>query len=81
MAEASNYREIFIQNLKDAGCSQETINTCINLAINQDTKEIVRILSRHRQYLLDEVHSKQKEIDCLDYLLFNIGRKNILPNY
>ena len=44
-------KEAIIENLKDAGCSQETIDCCLAC-----------------------LDSGQKQIDCLDYLVFQIGR-------
>jgi hypothetical protein len=34
--------------------------------------DIVPVLTRHRKDLLDSVHKGQKQIDCLDYLLYKI---------
>lgn len=34
---------------------------------------MLKVLSNHRQYLPDEVHKGQKEIDCLDYLVYQIA--------
>lgn len=72
MAEASDRRGLLLQNLKDAGCSEETISKCMALATENDRKELLRLLSVHKRDLLETVHSKQKEIDCLDYLVFRL---------
>ena len=56
----------FYQNLIDAGCSQAAAQQCVALA---------RLLSHHRAALLDAVHANQKRIDCLDYLLYQIGKE------
>lgn len=70
MAEASDRRGLLLQNLKDAGCDEETISKCMTLATENDRKELLRLLSGHKRDLLKTVHSRQKEIDCLDYLVF-----------
>ncbi len=70
MAEASDRRGLLLQNLKDAGCDEKTISKCMALATENDRKELLRLLSGHKRDLLKTVHSKQKEIDCLDYLVF-----------
>lgn len=37
-----------------------------------DSDGMMRILSKHKHKLLDTVHTCQKEIDCLDYLMFRL---------
>lgn len=70
MAEASDRRGLLFQNLKDAGCDEDTISKCMALAAENDRKELLRLLSDHKRNLLKIIHSRQKEIDCLDYLVF-----------
>ena len=41
-----------------------------------DNKELLCLLSRHRAELLDDVHRCQKRIDCLDYLVYQLKKKN-----
>lgn len=57
-------------NLKDAGCDEEFICSYKNLLIQHKTKEQLDMLSAHRKKLLDELHTVQKHIDCLDYLIY-----------
>ncbi len=63
-----------IQNMKDAGCSEETIDRFLLCYQAGDIKGELKVLSNHRQALLDEVHKGQKEIDCLDYLVYQIEK-------
>ncbi len=63
-----------IQNLKDAGCSQETISCCLACLDTGQKGELLKRLEKHRKGLLDKVHKGQKQIDCLDYLVFQIGK-------
>ena len=65
-----------IQNLKDAGCSQETIDCCITCLDMGQKEELLKRLDKHRKGLLDKVHEGEKQIDCLDYLVFQIGRSS-----
>ena len=39
---------------------------------NDGDNERVRILNKQRNVLLDEVHNKQKSIDCLDCIIYKI---------
>lgn len=57
-------------NLKDAGCDEEFICSYENLLTQQKTKEQLDMLSAYRKKLLDELHTVQKHIDCLDYLIY-----------
>ena len=65
----------FYQNLIDAGCSQATAQQCVALARGEKKADLLRLLSHHRAALLDAVHANQKRIDCLDYLLYRIGKE------
>ena len=63
-----------IQNLKDAGCGKAAINSFMQYYRCGDMKEGFKILTLHRRKLLDEVHSRQKRIDCLDYLIYELDQ-------
>lgn len=82
MAEASDARELFRQNLIDAGCGQEVVARCMELREQQNTAQLMRELAWHRKSLLDTVHTGQKQIDCLDYLIYQMQKtqsKNAAP--
>lgn len=55
------------QNLIDAGCSREWID---RFFAESDTPQQLQLLNRHRKQLLDNLHQKEKQIDCLDYLIY-----------
>ena len=74
MAEASDTEGILRQNLIDAGCDLELVQQCMDLAQGERMEEMKRILTRHRQTLLDMIHAEQKKIDCLDYLFYNLEK-------
>ncbi len=78
-------REEVIQNLKDAGCSQGIIQCCITCMEQGKEKELLKRLEEHRKGLLNKVHKakllsengvcrEEKQIDCLDYLVYQIRR-------
>ena len=69
--------QTIIQNLKDAGCNEDTIDRFMECMKNGASKEQLRILSQHRRELLDKIHIEQKRIDCLDYLVYQIERNKI----
>lgn len=64
-------KDKIIQNLKDAGCSENFVQNFFKL----DEKEQFDLLAKHRINLLDDLHKNQKQIDCLDYLIFNLKQK------
>lgn len=74
MAEASDTEGILRQNLIDAGCDLELVQQCMDLAQGERMEEMKRILTWHRQTLLDMIHAEQKKIDCLDYLFYNMEK-------
>lgn len=76
MPEAFDTQGILRQNLIDAGCGSDTVQACMALAQGQKTAELVLILSQHRRALLDTVHQSEKQIDCLDYLLYTLEKQS-----
>ena len=60
------------RNLIDAGCDEKFIreyDCCC------DKKACKKLLSQHRKQLLDEIHAKEKNIDCLDYLVYTMNKQ------
>jgi hypothetical protein len=64
-----------IQNLEDAGCDYDTITVFVDDIKKGKTAESIKLLNRHRQSLLDILHSDQRQIDCLDYLIYQIKKQ------
>ena len=78
-------KEAVIQNLKDAGCAPDVIGRCISCMEQGRDKELLQRLEEHRNSLITRVHKakpssgnescrEEKNIDCLDYLVYQIGR-------
>lgn len=62
--------------LKDAGCSEDIISEIISCR-KSNVQE--RILKNHRAALLDEMHTSQKRIDILDYIIRYLqGKETVL---
>lgn len=66
--------EAVIQNMKDAGCGQDTIENWLACIAQGNKKELLNLLDAHRESILSKVHEEEKQIGCLDYLVFQIGR-------
>lgn len=77
MAEANDTNGIIYQNLVDAGCDEKTIAQCMTIVEKGTYAEMLPILSQHRSGLLLAVHSGQRQIDCLDYLIYKIQNNSI----
>ncbi len=77
MSEASDTMGILHQNLIDAGCSKDLIETCMEFAKANKWNCLLPLLSSQRIHLLDSVHEGQKQIDCLDFLVYTINKKHI----
>ena len=75
MADANNSLELIYQNLKDAGCDNALIDKRMAFVKNGESIKIIPKLQNHRKLLLNRVRCEQKQIDCLDFLVFEI-RKN-----
>lgn len=76
LEEMTSYgsKEAVIQNLKDAGCSPDTIECCMASLDCGEKAELLKRLENHREGLLNKVHEEEKRIDCLDYLVYQIRR-------
>ena len=82
---AYDSKEAVIQNMEDAGCALNIIERCITCMEQGRKKELLELLEEHRTDLLNKVHKtkllyangfclEEKQIDCLDYLVYQIGR-------
>ena len=68
-------REAVVQNLKDAGCSQDTIKDFLLYFVGNKKDKQLALLEKHRKELLNVVHKEEKKIYCLDYLVYQIKNK------
>ena len=63
-----------ILNLKAAGFEGTLLQEFLGCWKAGKTAEQLRLLSRKRKGLLDQVHREEKQIHCLDYLVYQIER-------
>lgn len=64
-----------MQNLKDAGCTQDVVDQFMTLWKRSDRETQLRFLRRHRSFLLDGIHVEQRKLDCLDYLIYQLEKQ------
>ena len=58
-----------VDNLRDTGCSEELIEQYASAA--SDCARIC-LLKQYRRELLGSIHSEQKKLECLDYLIYQL---------
>ncbi len=71
-----NNENVMIQNLKDAGCDSHTVKTFIEDLRTNKIADGLKLLTIQKQTLLDELHKEQKQIKCLDYLVYKMEKTN-----
>ena len=76
MAQATNEEERLYQNLMDAGCGEEATKRCMSLARENEWSKLREELAKHKRDLLAALHTSERQIDCLDYLVYEINRKH-----
>ena len=69
------YAYTVLQNLKDAGCTDEMVEEFMALQDNGGEEQQLRLLSGHRKHLLKKLHRNERRIDCLDYLIYQMEKK------
>ncbi|MBO5070192.1 MAG: hypothetical protein J6C37_07510 [Roseburia sp.] len=62
-----------MQNLKDAGCTDEFIQAFMADLEQEKVSDGMKLLQKHRRFLLDNTHAWEKKIDCLDYLIYQMS--------
>lgn len=72
-----NKKEDIIENLKDAGCEEEDISCFLTEFCDGKTKMSINRLREHRKELLDDLHTAQDRIDCLDYFLYKLEKGEV----
>lgn len=61
--------------LDDVGCPLKEKAEILEYSENHDIQNIVRLLRKHRQTTLDTIHKEEKQISCLDYLVFQLEKE------
>lgn len=74
MAEIKDVYGSIYQNLIDAGCDTQTTERCMMYVKEKRCSDILPILAQYRADLLVTVHIGQKQIDCLDFLIYKLEK-------
>lgn len=73
MAQTITERDLIL-NLQAAGLDGSLLEEFLDCWKTGKTKEQLRLLSRQRAGLLEEVHREERQIHCLDYLVYQIEK-------
>lgn len=70
----------FIENrleecLNDIGCSKEEKEKILKCYAQHDMQEVIHLLRVHRKAILKAIHTGEKQISCLDYLVFQLEKE------
>ena len=61
--------------LKDICCEKELIEQIKECYDKKDFQGQIHLLRQHRCSTLERLHDEQKKIDCIDYLIYTINKK------
>lgn len=67
-------------NLKDTGCDSSDIELFFNYQKKGLLKRQLQLLADHKKNLLQCVHENQKRIDCLDFLVYQLKKRESVKN-
>ena len=67
-------QKALLQNLKDAGCGKELIRKFMELPESREGEQR-NLLTAHREKLLQKIHKEERQITCLDYLIYQIKHR------
>lgn len=67
--------ERFGECLDDIGCCENEKAELMHCRCNDDIPGTIRLLRKRRQALLDAIHKEEKQISCLDYLVFKLNEQ------
>lgn len=74
MAEANDMFGSIFPNFIDGGCDAETAQNCMSFVKESKYDELLPFLSKHKEVLLTSVHQVQKQIDCIDHLIYKLKK-------
>ena len=62
------------ENLLDACCNSEEKEAILSCISSGDTKKATKLIASLRKRQLEVIHERQRYIDRLDYLEYQIGK-------
>ncbi|MDE7389804.1 MAG: hypothetical protein K2M82_02540 [Lachnospiraceae bacterium] len=74
MQKSGKYDNLY-QNLLDAGYTAEKAKEYERFAGDGNWNRLLRELEKQKERLLASLHESEKQIDCLDFLVYQINKK------
>lgn len=65
-----------LEVLIEAGCSEEWARGFLSLWKEGKVCEAMRILTERRRELLEKLHTDQRQLDCLDYFIYQMKKRS-----
>lgn len=62
------------QNLVDAGCPAALISEFMTYLETRAISDCSRMLDSYRRTLLDDIHTEEEKLTCLDYLRYQLKK-------
>lgn len=61
--------------MSDCGCDAVQTEEFLALKENCCTESCIRYLKRHRKQLMDEIHQREKKVECVDYIIRELEKE------
>ena len=65
-----------VLNLRAAGFAEDQVGDYLKAWDTGEIGEQLRLLSAKRRSLLDHIHQEEKQIGCLDYLVYQMSSRS-----
>lgn len=75
--KGGDFSEI-MQCLCDAGCCEDTSCRFLEYESDSRTDDQIRLLARQRREIMERLHSDQKKVDCIDYLILKLRQRSAI---
>ena len=72
--ERTTAEQDLILNLRAAGFAEDQMRDYLAVWNAGEIGEQLRLLSVKRKSLLEHIHREERQINCLDYLVYQIGK-------
>lgn len=58
--------------MKDCGCTPKQSEEYLSLAEKGLTQDQIYFLKRHRNQVMNQLHAVTRQVDCIDYVLYEL---------
>lgn len=61
--------------MKDCGCTPEQSEEYLQLAEGGLTQDQVYFMKRHRNQMMDQLHTVTRQVDCIDFVIHELEQE------